>query len=109
MPKYEFTTLFDDAADVIVITIGAKRTDGGHVTDAQKDAAMNAAKSVLQMIGADVQANSSAIINPLELQEGEFALVSSSVDVSVKTYGEIENGNDEVEEDNPTVGQDETE
>ena len=51
-----FEGLFEDKADAVVIILGAKRNDGEHITDAQKDAAMNAAKSVLQIVGADVVA-----------------------------------------------------
>lgn len=62
--------------DVVVLILTASRTDetGARVpiTDAQKETAMNAAKSVLQCVGAEVAANSTAWILPaVELAEGE--------------------------------------
>ena len=62
--------------DVVVLILAASRTDetGARVpiTDAQKETAMNAAKSVLQCVGAEVAANSTAWIIPaVELAEGE--------------------------------------
>ncbi|MBQ9875368.1 MAG: hypothetical protein IJM30_13015 [Thermoguttaceae bacterium] len=78
---------FTDKSDLIVLTIGAKRKDGGHITDAQKDAAMNSAKAVLQMIGAEVEASSSAfLINESDLAEGET--------LTVKTYVELWKSNE---------------
>ena len=62
--------------DVIVIVLTASRIDENGtstpITDAQKETAMNAAKSVLQCVGADVAANSTAFLIPaVELAEGE--------------------------------------
>ena len=52
--------------DVVVLILAASRTDetGARVpiTDAQKETAMNAAKAVLQCVGAEVAANSTAWI-----------------------------------------------
>lgn len=71
-----------DKRDVIVIVIGVNRTDGEHVTDAQKDAAMNAAKSVLQVVGAYVAANSTALLNSsTDWQEGDLLNVSATIDI----------------------------
>ena len=55
---------FDGKRDVVFIILGASREDGERITDAQKNAAMEAAKSVLQIVGADVDANSTAILAP---------------------------------------------
>ena len=77
----ELIANFSEASDVLVISIGVKRNDGQHITDGQKDAAMNAAKSVLQIIGAEVEANSTAILVPANLEEGETITVKTNVDV----------------------------
>lgn len=58
------TSLFDGKRDVVLVALGVSCEDGGHITDAQKNAAMEAAKSVLQIVGADVDANSTAILAP---------------------------------------------
>jgi hypothetical protein len=81
----QLTALFSNASDVLVITLGVRRTDGQHVTDAQKDAAMDAAKSVLQIIGADVEANSTAILTNAELNEGDSIRVTTGVETQVIT------------------------
>ena len=58
-------SVFDEKRDLVVIALGVSRKDGEHITGAQKDAAMNAAKAVLELIGAEVDANSSAILNEI--------------------------------------------
>lgn len=73
--------LFEDKADAVVIILGAKRDDGEHITDAQKDAAMNAAKSVLQIVGADVVANASTLCANPDYEEGSALKYSVDVDV----------------------------
>lgn len=70
--------------DVVVLILGASRTDetGARVpiTDAQKETAMNAAKSVLQCVGAEVTANSTAWILPaVKLAEGETLVLNVDV------------------------------
>lgn len=70
-----------DKRDVIIIAIGATRSDGEHITDAQKETAMNAAKSVLQVVGADVAANSTAILNQEDLEDGET--ITATINVAV--------------------------
>ena len=60
--KFNLHASIEGKADFIVFVIAANPSNGEHITDAQKDAAMNAAKSVLQMCGADVVANSTAIL-----------------------------------------------
>ena len=70
--------------DVVVLILGASRTDetGARVpiTDAQKETAMNAAKAVLQCVGAEVAANSTAWILPaVELAEGETLVLNVDV------------------------------
>jgi hypothetical protein len=70
--------------DVVVLILPASRTDetGARVpiTDAQKETAMNAAKAVLQCVGAEVGANSTAWILPaVELQPGETLALNVDV------------------------------
>lgn len=79
----QLTALLSGASDVLVITLGARRPNGEHITDAQKDAAMNAAKSVLQIIGAEVEANSTAILESLESQENQSVVVKTDVSCEV--------------------------
>ena len=64
------------ARDVVVIVLAASREDENGdrvpITDGQKETAMNAAKSVLQCVGADVAANSTAwVIPPMEQADDE--------------------------------------
>jgi len=70
--------------DVVVLILAASRTDetGARVpiTDAQKETAMNAAKAVLQCVGAEVAANSTALLVPAaELQPGETLALNVDV------------------------------
>ncbi len=71
----ELITPVQNQKNALVLVLAASReTDGVRVpiTDAQKDAAMNAAKAVLQCVGADTEAQSCAMLFPdVELQEGE--------------------------------------
>lgn len=75
------TAQFSDVADLLVITIGVKRNDGLHITDGQKDAAMNAAKSVLQIIGAEVETNSTAVLCPVDATQYADVYSSSKVEL----------------------------
>lgn len=64
------------ARDVVVIVLAASREDENGdrvpITDGQKETAMNAAKAVLQCVGADVSANSTAwVIPPVEQADDE--------------------------------------
>lgn len=73
---HEVIAGIESQKDVVVLILAASRTDetGARVpiTDAQKETAMNAAKSVLQCVGAEVAANSTSWILPaVELAEGE--------------------------------------
>ncbi len=70
-----------DKRDVLVLVVGASREDGEHVTDAQKATAMNAAKSVLQMVGADVAVSSTAFLCNAELTENETLTVETAVKI----------------------------
>jgi hypothetical protein len=65
----------DSQQDVVVLVLTASREVEGErvpIVASQKDAAMHAAKSVLQCLGADVGAFSSSLVVPaVELAEGE--------------------------------------
>lgn len=66
----DVVTRVDGARDVIVIVVAASREDDSGarvpITEAQKETAMNAAKSVLQCVGATVDANSTSFLLPAE-------------------------------------------
>lgn len=75
--------------DIVVLILAASRTDENEnpvpITDAQKETAMNAAKSVLQCVGADVAANSTAWIIPaVEVGEDETLTLNVSAQL-IKT------------------------
>ena len=76
--------------DVVVLILAASRTDetGARVpiTDAQKETAMNAAKSVLQCVGAEVAANSTALLIPaVELEENESLVLNVTAQLTKTT------------------------
>lgn len=75
-------SIFTGKRDVLFIALGVSRENGEHITDGQKNAAMEAAKSVLQIIGADVDANSTALL--LQSGEVETVLLEAVVAVSVE-------------------------
>lgn len=75
------------ARDVVVIVLAASREgENGErlpITDGQKETAMNAAKSVLQCVGADVVADSTAWVIPsMEQADDENVVVDVSASVS---------------------------
>ena len=73
----------DAQQDVVVLVLTASREVEGErvpIVASQKDAAMNAAKSVLQCLGADVGAFSSSLVVPaVELAEGETLALNVDV------------------------------
>ena len=73
----------DAQQDVVVLVLTASREVEGErvpIVGAQKDAAMDAAKSVLQCLGADVGAFSSSLVVPaVELAEGETLALNVDV------------------------------
>ena len=76
--------------DVVVLILAASRRDENDeyvaITDAQKETAMNAAKSVLQCVGAEVAANSTAWILPaVELAEGESLVLNVTAQLTKTT------------------------
>lgn len=87
------TANFTDRADVAVFTIGAKLRDGGHVTDGQIASALNAAKSVLQLLGAEVEASSTTFFySDEEFEDGEALLARTTVELYKETEEEEEDG-----------------
>lgn len=77
----EVITGIEEQKDVIVLVLAASRIDENGerlpIIDGQKETAMNAAKSVLQCVGADVAENSTALLIPaVELQDGETLKLS---------------------------------
>lgn len=73
----------DSQQDVVVLVLTASREVEGErvpIVAAQKDAAMNAAKSVLQCLDANVGAFSTALLVPAEeLQSGETLALNVDV------------------------------
>ena len=73
----------DSQQDVVVLVLTASREVEGErvpIVSSQKDAAMNAAKSVLQCLGADVGAFSTALLVPAaKLQPGETLALNVDV------------------------------
>lgn len=76
--------------DVVVLILAASREDENGapvpITDAQKETAMNAATSVLQCVGADVAANSTALLIPaVELEENESLVLNVTAQLTKTT------------------------
>jgi prolyl-tRNA editing enzyme YbaK/EbsC (Cys-tRNA(Pro) deacylase) len=76
-------TSIEGNQDVVVIVLTATRDLNGQsasIVGAQKDAAMYAAKSVLQVLGIEVGALSSSLVVPaVELAEGETLALNVDV------------------------------
>ncbi|MBQ9873651.1 MAG: hypothetical protein IJM30_04220 [Thermoguttaceae bacterium] len=91
----------DGARDVLVLVLTASRTLEGEtvsVVGAQKDAALEAAKSVLQCLGVDVGAFSYALPIPRGETEG-LDPVGLSIDVAIVAPDETASENDCERED----------
>ena len=87
-------TGIESQKDIIVLILTASRTDDNGnlvaITEAQKETAMQAGKSVLQCVGADVSANSTALLIPaVTLGENETLALNVST-VLTKTETESE-------------------
>lgn len=83
-------TGIESQRDVIVLILAASREDeNGNaipITGAQKETAMNAATSVLQCVGADVAANSTALLIPaVELEENESLVLNVTAQLTKTT------------------------
>ena len=79
--KREVVTRIGDGYNAIVITILAKNADGSPIIDSQKALAEQMAKNVLQMAGAEADANSSAFQFAAE-EIGKNALVTVTVEAT---------------------------
>lgn len=79
--KHQVITKIDDGYNAIVITILAKNADGSPIIDSQKALAEQMAKNVLQMAGAEADANSSAFQFTAE-EIGKNALVTVTVEAT---------------------------
>ena len=92
----------EDKRDVIVLVIAAKRNDGEHIVDAQKDAAMDAAKSVLQIVGAEVSASSTSILLPIDAEE-QGVVVKTSCEI----WRNVDDSEDETNENDGAAPEEE--
>ena len=79
--KRQVITKIGEDYNAIVITILAKNADGSPIIDSQKALAEQMAKNVLQMAGAEADANSSAFQFTAE-EIGKNALVTITVEAT---------------------------
>ena len=78
--KSEVISRVEEGQQAIVITLLAKNKSGESVLDSQLELAINMAKNVLQMAGAEVDASGSAIrFDPLDV--GKTARLTATLDV----------------------------
>lgn len=95
--KHQVITKIGEDYNAIVITILAKNADGSPIIDSQKALAEQMAKNVLQMAGAEADANSSAFQFAAE-EIGKNALVTITVEATDEPAGENESAPTEDEE-----------
>ena len=79
---------FTGKSEVVVLILGAYRDDGERLTDAQKNAALDAAKAVLQVVGAEVEAAASTLLVDESFSDGDELFFSA--DISLLTEEEEE-------------------
>ena len=87
--KEAITSRVDADCDVILIAIYGRSSDGGHLDDAQRQAAEAGAKRAMNAVDAEYQAASSLLFN--SLSEGKASLLHA-------TLTELEAGPTEAEE-----------
>ena len=87
--KRQVITKIGEDYNAIVITLLAKNADGSPIIDSQKALAEQMAKNVLQMAGAEADANSSAFQFTAE-EIGKNALVTITVEATDEPVGEKE-------------------
>lgn len=85
--KHQVITKIGEDYNAIVITILAKNADGSPIIDSQKALAEQMAKNVLQMAGAEADANSSAFQFTAE-EIGKNALVTITVEATDEPVGD---------------------
>ena len=99
--KRQVVTRIGDDYNAIVITILAKNQDGSPIIDSQKALAEQMAKNVLQMAGAEADANSSAFQFTSE-EIGKNALVTLTVEATDEPIAEVVGDAEETEEPTET-------
>ena len=93
------TCMFEGKADVILFAIAASN-GGSHITGAQADAARDAAKAVLEVLGADVVGNSTAdLISDADANE-ETTLTLEAVYKVTKNVNESDTDDETETNDN---------
>ena len=95
----EVTTKVEEGYQAVVLFVLAKNDNGVPITAGQKEAIEGAAKSVLERVGAEVQAGSSAMMfKPVDA--GKFAILK----MTVETHDDPNaSGMIDVEDDTPIV------
>lgn len=103
----EVTTKVEEGYQAVVLFVLAKNDNGVPITAGQKEAIEGAAKSALELVGAEVQAGSSAMMfKPVDA--GKFAILKMTVethdDPNASGMIDVENDTPIVEtvEDEPT-------
>lgn len=98
----EVTTKVEEGYQAVVLFVLAKNGNGVPITPGQKEAVEGAAKSALELVGAEVQAGSSAMMfAPVDL--GKYAILKMTVEThdDPNASGMIEVEDEPTEE--PTV------
>ena len=103
----EVTTKVEEGYQAVVLFVLAKNGNGVPITAGQKEAVEGAAKSALELVGAEVQAGSSAMMfKPVDA--GKYAILKMTVethdDPNASSMIEVEDDTPivEVVEDEPT-------
>lgn len=101
--KREISTIVDEGQQAIVILLLAKNANGTPILDSQKQAAEALAKNALQLAGAEVAAQSSAIMFDATAP-GEVAKLTATLEtVEVRAVEEpVEDPVEEPVEEEPT-------
>ena len=95
----EVTTKVEEGYQAVVLFVLAKNDNGVPITPGQKETVEGAAKSALELVGAEVQAGSSAMMfKPVDA--GKYAILK----MTVETHDDPNaSGMIEVEDDTPIV------
>ena len=95
----EVTTKVEEGYQAVVLFVLAKNDNGVPITPGQKEAVEGAAKSALELVGAEVQAGSSAMMfKPVDA--GKYAILK----MTVETHDDPNaSGMVEVDDDTPIV------
>ena len=102
--KYQLVSRVEEGQQAVVIVLLAQNESGAPITEGQKQTAACAAQSALELVGAEVASQSSAIMfDPTSV--GEVAKLTATLETVVP--GASEDETDETEE--PTEPDTETE